>query len=328
MAVGDLPFTSPNVRELHEFACNGDYEIPEDLSPECRDLIDHLLRVNPKKRFTIRDIKEHVWFTEGLNIIGLDRSKNVKNMTVPLKESDLNMKIIEEMEQVNGSSLIYQFGIKRETIIKSIVECTFDEWCGTYNIMVFQKTHEAVTNSTTSEKVKQDKTKASAFQPPKSVLEDFDEDQQKIIKQKITAITASKAIKAPSAKSSNTPSRKSTTIRKPSVKRNPPVESEDIDNFNGDNLARVLMNVNNGFDEDEKKASSASSSSSRTKTDAKTPAKALTKPSDGLTRATAAYKSSSPDAASPAIVKRKGAIETKKGVPAIAGTGPGKAKNI
>jgi serine/threonine protein kinase len=99
MVVGDLPFTSSNVNELHEMVCNGDYDIPDDVSPDCRDLITHLLRVNPKKRFTIRDIKEHVWFTEGLNIIGLDKSRNIK--TEPVKESDLNMKIIEEMEQVD-----------------------------------------------------------------------------------------------------------------------------------------------------------------------------------------------------------------------------------
>jgi serine/threonine protein kinase len=98
MVVGDLPFTSPNVSELHEMVCNGDYDIPDDVSPDCRDLITHLLRVNPKKRFTLRDVKEHVWFTGGLNIIGLDRSNPIN--IEPLKASDLNMKIIEEMDQV------------------------------------------------------------------------------------------------------------------------------------------------------------------------------------------------------------------------------------
>jgi serine/threonine protein kinase len=104
MVVGDLPFTSPNVSELHEMVCNGDFDIPDDVSPECRDLITHLLRVKPKKRFTIRDIKEHVWFTEGLNIIGPERSNPTSFKTEPLKASDLNMTVIKEMDQVDAFS--------------------------------------------------------------------------------------------------------------------------------------------------------------------------------------------------------------------------------
>lgn len=81
--------------------CNVDYTIPEDVSPECKDLITHLLRVNPKKRFSVRDIKEHNWFTEGLNIIGLDKSGRAKVKTGPQTEADLDILIIEEMEQVS-----------------------------------------------------------------------------------------------------------------------------------------------------------------------------------------------------------------------------------
>jgi serine/threonine protein kinase len=101
MVVGDLPFTSPNVNELHEMVCKGDYNIPVDVSPKCRELINHLLRVNPKQRLTICDVKVHVWFTGGLNTIGLKRAKSLTGL---LNASDLNMTVIKEMDQVDAFS--------------------------------------------------------------------------------------------------------------------------------------------------------------------------------------------------------------------------------
>eukprot|EP01063_Lacrimia_lanifica_P038893 TRINITY_DN8389_c0_g1_i2.p1 TRINITY_DN8389_c0_g1~~TRINITY_DN8389_c0_g1_i2.p1 ORF type:complete len:745 (+),score=310.10 TRINITY_DN8389_c0_g1_i2:161-2236(+) len=44
-----------------------DYRLHEDVSPEARDLISHLLVADPNKRYTADDIIRHPWFLEGLD---------------------------------------------------------------------------------------------------------------------------------------------------------------------------------------------------------------------------------------------------------------------
>ena len=40
----------------------GDYEIPLFISPLARSMIKSILNTNPSKRFTINDIRNHIWW--------------------------------------------------------------------------------------------------------------------------------------------------------------------------------------------------------------------------------------------------------------------------
>jgi len=62
MVSGNMPFSSSNEFDIIAKIKKGKYTKLYDASPEFQDLIKELLRVNPKKRATLDEIKEHPWF--------------------------------------------------------------------------------------------------------------------------------------------------------------------------------------------------------------------------------------------------------------------------
>ncbi|PKA66206.1 SNF1-related protein kinase catalytic subunit alpha KIN10 [Apostasia shenzhenica] len=59
---GTLPFDDENIPNLFKKIKGGIYTLPSHLSPSARDLIPRMLVVDPMKRMTIREIREHPWF--------------------------------------------------------------------------------------------------------------------------------------------------------------------------------------------------------------------------------------------------------------------------
>ncbi|KAL3676705.1 hypothetical protein R1sor_026653 [Riccia sorocarpa] len=57
---GSLPFDDENTPNL--FIKGGIYPLPSHLPPGARDLIPRMLLVDPMKRVTIPEIKQHPWF--------------------------------------------------------------------------------------------------------------------------------------------------------------------------------------------------------------------------------------------------------------------------
>ena len=67
MLVGSLPFDDQEIQKLYEQIKLGKFYLPSTLSLEAIDLLKRILEVNPKKRITLKDIKEHPWFTKTQN---------------------------------------------------------------------------------------------------------------------------------------------------------------------------------------------------------------------------------------------------------------------
>ncbi|KAJ4835382.1 SNF1- protein kinase catalytic subunit alpha kin10 [Turnera subulata] len=59
---GTLPFDDENIPNLFKKIKGGIYTLPSHLSPGARDLIPRMLVVDPVKRMTIDDIRQHPWF--------------------------------------------------------------------------------------------------------------------------------------------------------------------------------------------------------------------------------------------------------------------------
>ena len=64
MVCGFLPFEDPKTNVLYKKILNADYTIPDFVSDDCRDLIKGILNTDPTKRFTVKDIKNHVWYRQ------------------------------------------------------------------------------------------------------------------------------------------------------------------------------------------------------------------------------------------------------------------------
>jgi 5'-AMP-activated protein kinase catalytic alpha subunit len=59
MVCGYLPFDDPNTAELYRKIAEGNYELPDHISNNLRSLFKIILNVNPSKRATIKEIREH-----------------------------------------------------------------------------------------------------------------------------------------------------------------------------------------------------------------------------------------------------------------------------
>ncbi|KAJ9505516.1 hypothetical protein QJQ45_021086, partial [Haematococcus lacustris] len=60
---GSLPFDDENIPNLFKKIKGGIYTLPSHLSPGARDIIPRMLLVDPLKRITIPEIRQHPWFT-------------------------------------------------------------------------------------------------------------------------------------------------------------------------------------------------------------------------------------------------------------------------
>ena len=59
MLSATLPFDDPVIRVMMEKTKKGQYEMPDDLSPEAQDLIQRMLQVNPDRRISLKEIWRH-----------------------------------------------------------------------------------------------------------------------------------------------------------------------------------------------------------------------------------------------------------------------------
>jgi len=65
MVCGKQPFKHPDMKVLYAKITKGVFEYPDFLSESCKDLISAILQVDPKKRLTMEQIKNHPWTCEG-----------------------------------------------------------------------------------------------------------------------------------------------------------------------------------------------------------------------------------------------------------------------
>lgn len=62
MVTGRLPFDDDNIQRLLQKVQTGQYHLPSNLPADLRDLIKSMLTVDPERRITLQQIKDHPWF--------------------------------------------------------------------------------------------------------------------------------------------------------------------------------------------------------------------------------------------------------------------------
>ncbi|CAI2376052.1 unnamed protein product [Moneuplotes crassus] len=92
MVCGYLPFEDPDTGKLYKKILGARYQIPNHVSPECKDLMKKILDTNPNTRITIEEMRNHPWYQltvphekEGI-IVGVN-SIPVNNEVLDLLES-------------------------------------------------------------------------------------------------------------------------------------------------------------------------------------------------------------------------------------------------
>ena len=61
MVCGEFPFNEDDMKNLVYKITRGIYTLPDHVSPLFKDLIKNILEINPEKRITIEEIKNHEW---------------------------------------------------------------------------------------------------------------------------------------------------------------------------------------------------------------------------------------------------------------------------
>ena len=89
MLCGTLPFSESQEAIIVKKIKTHDYSIPNYLSCEAKDLLNHILIINPKERISINQIKKHAWF----NLVKphLMKGINFEEDIIPVDEKILDM---------------------------------------------------------------------------------------------------------------------------------------------------------------------------------------------------------------------------------------------
>ena len=89
MLCGSLPFTESKEEIIIEKIKKHEYKIPDYLSKEAQDILNHILKINPVERYTIESIKKHPWF----NIVKphLIKGISVDSIKIPVDDKILDM---------------------------------------------------------------------------------------------------------------------------------------------------------------------------------------------------------------------------------------------
>ena len=106
MLVGSLPFDDQDLKVLYSQIKNGQFFVPSNLSMDAIDLLKKILEVNPKKRITIKQLKQHCWFNITQNIIY--KSINYEQGKFPCDKTviDYVIKNYFDNEDINNEKFI------------------------------------------------------------------------------------------------------------------------------------------------------------------------------------------------------------------------------
>ncbi|KAI8607620.1 A kinase Mark2PAR-1 mutant, partial [Chytriomyces sp. MP71] len=132
MVIGDLPFADSNLTALYNSILKGVYHVPDYVSADCKDLISRLLERNPEKRYTITQVRDHVWLTHGMTLLepSTNVATDVRQRTRPRTDTDLDAELLDQLVLM---------GFERGTAVASVVGGKFNQAAGTYYLMAAQK---------------------------------------------------------------------------------------------------------------------------------------------------------------------------------------------
>ena len=106
MLCGKLPFYHEQNEIMYQQILSGQFELPDFLSDNAKDILTKIIEIDPKKRLNFQQIKEHPWF----NIIDknelIHKGINIKEDIIPVDEE-----IIQKMEKIGFNKMEVRYSI-------------------------------------------------------------------------------------------------------------------------------------------------------------------------------------------------------------------------
>ena len=120
MTSGYLPFCDQDDEVNKKHVLEGKIELPDFFSPMLKDLLRHMLDINPITRYTLQDIREHPWFN--MNDTNLIPGIIIGYNLIPVDENILN--------------LCVAYNSDRDKIEDSVRNNKYDEGSALYYLLV------------------------------------------------------------------------------------------------------------------------------------------------------------------------------------------------
>lgn len=105
MTVGYLPFEDPDTNKLYKKILSCEYLVPGYVDKQAKDLMKHIMQIDPKKRYKIEDIRAHPWYAklspnqlDGI-VIGKDEIPLLEQIKLEM-ESSPNLQFLEGLDRV------------------------------------------------------------------------------------------------------------------------------------------------------------------------------------------------------------------------------------
>lgn len=125
LVCGALPFDGPTLPILRQRVLEGRFRIPYFMSEECEHLIRRMLVLEPSKRLSIAQIKEHKWMMTEVPV-----NRPVLYAQTPEKEASIG----EHNEQV--LRLMHSLGIDQQKTIESLQDRSYNHFAAIYYLLV------------------------------------------------------------------------------------------------------------------------------------------------------------------------------------------------
>ena len=92
MTCGYLPFEDPNTNKLYKKILACDYSIPSTVSKDLKEIMQRILKTDPKVRISIPEIRCHPWFGKSVAsnlqgiVVGKDKIPVIREFLDELKD--------------------------------------------------------------------------------------------------------------------------------------------------------------------------------------------------------------------------------------------------
>ena len=120
MIFGYLPFGDEDEQNNVKNIIRGDYEIPDEASDDLRDLLTHIIEIDPNKRYNLDQIKNHKWY----NIVKVE---SIPGIIVDKHKIPIDDRIV---------NVCHAYGYEEDKIIESVSENYYDNNTSIYYIIL------------------------------------------------------------------------------------------------------------------------------------------------------------------------------------------------
>ncbi|XP_019740271.1 serine/threonine-protein kinase SIK1 [Hippocampus comes] len=125
LVCGSLPFDGPSLPALKQRVTEGRFRIPFFMSQDCENLIRKMLVVDPAKRISVAQIKQHRWMLA---------DPTAAHQTLSHTLTDYNSNLGDYSEPVLG--IMNTLGIDRQRTIESLQSSSYNHFSAIYYLLL------------------------------------------------------------------------------------------------------------------------------------------------------------------------------------------------